>query len=235
MENARLDVTNQAVPPPPVPLRLTLWGLSAALSVSVSAPVRLPLAVGVNVTLMLQLALVATDPAQLLVWAKSPLAAMVSEVSAAVPVLVRVMDCEAPVVETDCPEKVRLDADKLALAPPPPVPRRLTRCGLPLALSASVSAPVRFPSVVGVNVTLVVQLPLAATEPPQLFVWAKSPLALIVRLVKGPLPVLVRVMDCAALVVETDCPAKVRLVGERLTTGANPVPLRVTVCGLLTA
>ena len=48
-------------------------------------------------------------------------------------------------------------------------------------------------------------------------------------------PLLVRVTDCAALLVPTSWLAKVRLVGERLTAGALaavPVPVRFTVCGL---
>jgi hypothetical protein len=55
------------------------------------------------------------------------------------------------------------------------VPVRLTVCGLPLALSVMVSVAVRLPKVVGVNVRLIVQLPFASTELPQLFVCPKSP------------------------------------------------------------
>lgn len=127
-----------------------------------------------------------------------------------------------------------VDADKVAVAPLP-VPLRLTVCGLLGALSVSVSAPVRLPMAVGVNVTLIVQPAFGAIGAGQLLVWEKSPLAAITRGVSIPVPVLVRVIGCEALEVETDCPAKVRLVGERLTTGASPVPLRVIVCGLLAA
>src|SRR5438552_1905593 len=48
-------------------------------------------------------------------------------------------------------------------------------------------------------------------------------------------PLLVRVTDCAALLVPTSWLAKVRLVGERLTSGAfayAPVFRSLTVCGL---
>ena len=75
----------------PVPLSDTDWGLFAALSVSVSVPVRLPVAVGVKVTLIVQLAPGATEPAQVLVWAKSPEALMRSGVRAPLPGLLRVM------------------------------------------------------------------------------------------------------------------------------------------------
>jgi hypothetical protein len=78
-----------------------------------------------------------------------------------------------------------------------PVPVRLALWGLPLALSAMLTEAARLPLADGVKVTLMVQLAPAATELPQVLVWAKS-LALvpvIVRLVilKLALPVLVRV------------------------------------------
>ena len=53
---------------------------------------------------------------------------------------------------------------------PSPVPERLTVCGLPLALSVTISVPVREPTAVGVKVTLMAQLEFAASELPQLFV-----------------------------------------------------------------
>ena len=37
---------------------------------------------------------------------------------------------------------------------------------------------------------------------------------------------------CARLVVFVGWPANVKLLGDRLTTGAVPVPVRETVCGL---
>jgi hypothetical protein len=47
---------------------------------------------------------------------------------------------------------------------------RVTVCGLPLALSVIVTEAVRFPVAVGVNITLIVQVPPAATELPQVLV-----------------------------------------------------------------
>jgi len=78
------------------------------------------------------------------------------------------------------------------------VPERATACGLPLALSAMVIEAERLPLADGVKVTLMVQLPPAATELPQLLVWVKS-LALApesARLVtlKAALPELVSVI-----------------------------------------
>lgn len=42
-----------------------------------------------------------------------------------------------------------------------PVPVRLEVCGLPVALSATLSVPVRVPTAVGVNTTLIVQVDFA--------------------------------------------------------------------------
>ena len=46
------------------------------------------------------------------------------------------------------------------------------------------------------------------------------------------LPLLLRVAVCAVLVVPRDWLPKARLVGVRPSTGAVPVPERLTVCGL---
>ena len=54
------------------------------------------------------------------------------------------------------------------------MPLRLAVCGLLLALSLTESVALRLPVAVGVKVTLMVQLELAASEVPQLLVWAKS-------------------------------------------------------------
>ena len=56
------------------------------------------------------------------------------------------------------------------------MPERLAVWGLLVALSATVNVPLRVPVAVGVKVTLIVQFAPAATEAPQLLVWAKSPL-----------------------------------------------------------
>jgi hypothetical protein len=54
--------------------------------------------------------------------------------------------------------------------PVEPVPVRLTTCGLPEALSVTLTVPVRVPAAVGVNFTLMLQFPPAASELPQLLV-----------------------------------------------------------------
>src|SRR5260370_10939115 len=84
-----------------------------------------------------------------------------------------------------------------------PIPVRLTDCGLPEALSVMLRVPVRLPDAVGVNVTLMVQFALAATELPQVLVCAKSPLVETLMTFSETLPVFARANDCAALVVPT--------------------------------
>ena len=80
------------------------------------------------------------------------------------------------------------------------------------------------------KVTLMVQLPPAATEVPQVLVWAKSPALLpataTLVMLKAALPALLRVTASAALVVPTNWLPNVRLVGKRLTPEGAPVPSR---------
>jgi hypothetical protein len=81
--------------------------------------------------------------------------------------------------------------------------------------------------VVGVKVTLIVQVAPAARVAVQLFVCAKSPEALIWLMLNIPSPLLVSVTGWAALLVPTVCPAKIRDAGDRLATGMIPVPERL--------
>jgi hypothetical protein len=113
-----------------------------------------------------------------------------------------------------------------------PVPERVIVCGLLAALSEMVIAPVCSPAVVGVNVTLIVQLPPAATVMPQLLVCANCPLDTILVMLSDAVPVFLSVTDFATLVVFTRWLPKDRLVADKLTTGAVPVPERVTLWGL---
>ena len=90
---------------------------------------------------------------------------------------------------------------------PAPVPLRLTVCGLPAALSLTLSVALLVPLAAGVNVTVMVQLAPWATELPQLLVWAKSPLfdpiKLMLVMLKEDEPLLVNVTGCDGLVVPT--------------------------------
>jgi len=81
------------------------------------------------------------------------------------------------------------------------VPDSVTCCGLPVALSAIDSVPLREPVAVGVNVTLIVQLDPAARLVPQVFVCAKSPVTVTPVIVRLAVPLLLRVTALAVLVV----------------------------------
>jgi len=91
-----------------------------------------------------------------------------------------------------------------------PVPTRLRLCGVPGALSATVTEAVRLPAAAGVKIRLMVQLAFAANVallPGQLFVCVKSPLFVppipMLEIVSGALPVFVRLTNCAKLFVVT--------------------------------
>jgi hypothetical protein len=218
-----------------VPVRLTVCGLAAVLSVTLKLPVRVPDAVGENVTLMTQFPPTAREPPQLLVSAKSPLVEIVVIAKAAEPVFVSVTVCAALVVPTFWLAKVSETGERLAVVVDGvAVPVRPTVCGLPGALSLTLKLPVRVPDAVGVNVTLMAQFPPAARELPQLSVSAKSPLVMMLVMVRVAVPVFDSVTVCAALVVPTVWLAKVSEVGERLAVVVDsvPVPVRPTVCGL---
>jgi|SRR5579872_5899881 len=88
----------------------------------------------------------------------------------AFPVFVRVTDCAALAVFKLWLEKVKLVGVRVAtgMATADPVPVRLTVCGLPGASSLMVRVPLRVPAIVGVKVTLMEQLALAAIADGQL-------------------------------------------------------------------
>jgi len=117
-----------------------------------------------------------------------------------------------------------------------PVPERVTVWGLSVALSATLTVAVRIPPAVGLKVTLMVQWAPTATLAPQLWVRAKlvelAPDTVMPVTFKVALPVLARVIACAALVVPTAWLAKVRVEGEALALVVAIVPETATVCGL---
>ena len=125
--------------------------------------------------------------------------------SKAVPVLVSVTVCAALGVLSCWLANVRVVADKLTAgaAAVVPLPVRLTVWGLPVALSVKVMVPGWLPVAVGVKVTVMVQLAPAATEVPQVLVWAYCALAVMLVMLRAPVPPLVSVTVCAALVVFT--------------------------------
>src|SRR5437016_6091171 len=112
-------------------------------------------------------------------------------------------------------------------------------CGLPPALSVSDSVPVRAPEAVGVEVTLMVQVPPAAKVAglvgqalAPVLVAAKSPEGANELIVKAAAPVFVSVTVIGALVVASSWLPKSRLVGANPTPGAVLFPLGVMICGL---
>jgi hypothetical protein len=96
-------------------------------------------------------------------------------------------------VPTFCAGKVKEAEERLTVDAATPVPARLTVCVAGLALSVMVTAPVLVPAAVGLKVTLRVQLAPAATLEPQVLVWEKSPLAVMLVMLRVALPVLLRV------------------------------------------
>jgi hypothetical protein len=120
-----------------------------------------------------------------------------------------------------------------------PVPVSATAWGLFAALSVTVTLADLAPAAVGVNFTLMVQLAATAKLAPQLFVWAKSPLLLpvtemLVR-VKAAVPLFVSVIALEALATPTGWLPNASDVGDKVTAGAVPVPVRATVWGLFAA
>ena len=91
-----------------MPVSETVWGLLEAESVSVSVPLRVPVAVGEKVTETLQLAPAPREVPQLLLCAKSPLAATEVMVTAPDVPFETVTDFAVEVVPVCCEPKLRL-------------------------------------------------------------------------------------------------------------------------------
>src|SRR6266478_3608718 len=145
-----------------------------------------------------------------------------------------VTGCEALALPSPCAAK--LSAAGVAFRTlAPPVPVSDTVCGLPEALSVMVRVPVRVPVAVGVKVTLTVQLVLTARLVPQLLLCAKSPLAVMLATLAAAVPVFDTVTGCDALLPPSTCAAKVSVLVDTAMTGAVPVPVSETVCGLFEA
>jgi len=105
--------------------------------------------------------------------------------------------------------KLRLEGARLTVGTVP-VPVTAKDCGLPSALSLTVTMAFRVPTAEGAKVTLMVQLAPVATvlgETGQLLDWLKSPLfaplTVMTEIVNGEPPLLVKVTVWAVLVVPT--------------------------------
>jgi hypothetical protein len=113
---------------------------------------------------------------------------------------------------------------------PPPVPVRLTNCGLFAALSVNVSVPFTAPITVGENVTPTVQLAPAAILVPQvLLATVKPALATMPESARAVFPWFDSVTVFAALVVPTTTVPRLKLVDDRVTW-ALPLPVSPTIC-----
>ena len=145
-----------------------------------TAAVFWPVDVGLNVTLTAQLLPAPTELPQVFVCVKSPglapVMAMLVTLNVPGPLLVRVTVLVAPLFPMRTLPQFKLVADRLT-AGAVPVPDKLAVWGLLLALSVTVRVAVRVPVVVGVKVTLIVQLDAAGILDPHVLVGAaKSPL-----------------------------------------------------------
>ena len=102
-----------------------------------------------------------------------------------------------------------------------PVPERLDAWGLVAAVSVTKSWPVLVPTAVGVNVILTVHECPGNSVEPQLLLWAKSPVVVMLKIVNAVLKRLVTVTALGPLATPTICVPRFKLLGER-STGEVP-------------
>lgn len=125
-----------------------------------------PAATGLKLTLMVQFVAGASELPQLLVCEKSPGSSPVIVrlviVSVALPALLKVSFCGLVAVPTFTFPKESVLGDNVTVAAMP-VPVKEAVCGLPVALSATLTVAVRSPAAVGLKVTLIWQVPPATT------------------------------------------------------------------------
>ena len=175
--------------------------MSATLAFAVSDPV----AVGVKATVIVQDAPTSRFAPQVLVWLNElafvPVMVTPFRLIGAVPEFLSVIAWPAEVAPTSVPVKVRVAGVRVA-AGAVPVPVSAIVCGDPVALSAMLILAVSDPVAAGEKLTVIAQLPLAATVVPQLLV-CENALALVpaiviaeVPRVSGAAPVLVSVTAC---------------------------------------
>jgi hypothetical protein len=105
----------------------------------------------------------------------------------------------------------------------------MTFWGLLAAPSVMINEPKMRPVVEGLKVTEIVQLPPTAMLLAQLFVWLKSPVAVIPETLKIELDVLVTVRVAGVLEVPTSWPGNESSLADKLTVESVPVPVRTTV------
>jgi len=236
--NVKLVGAIVTVDPEPVavPVSVTVCGLPVALSAIVSAPVSTPVARGAKFTLMLQVA----AGAKLVVASHAPVAPIkpkfadtptLVRLTVVVPVFVTTTFCDGLVVPTAWLGNVSavgaIVIVPLALVP---VPLNVTVCGLFAAVSVIVTAPLYAVAVVGVNVTLMVQVAAGLIWfPVHVFVSVKPEVTTTLGTLKIAEPVFVSVIVCTALVVFIAWLPKLKLDGAIPTVAVTP-PVSPIVC-----
>ena len=156
--------------------------------------------------------------------------------------LVSITDCAALVDPTAVLANERLPGLGVRLFAATPRPVRATVCGLLVPVSVNCSVADRFPVVVGAKTIVAVQLPDAARVVPQVLAEiTKSPglvpptamLLMVIELV----PLLVSVTDFGPPLPPTATKVQFNAVGDTVADEVppDPVPVRLTDCGLLVA
>ena len=170
--------------------------------------------------------------------ASAPVTAMLVIDNVAVPVLVRVTYCDAVAVPIVAEPNERLDTDRVT-GGGRPVPLKAMVCGDVGALSAMVMAAVSAPVVVGAKCPWTVQLAPTAMLVPQLLAKTKEealvPVTAMLVIDNVVVPTLVITTVCDPLVSPTGTEPYERLLADRVTGRASPVPLSAIVCGEVTA
>jgi hypothetical protein len=224
-----------------VPVITADCGDPVALSATEIAALRLAAVVGVNVTVMVHVPPAAREAPQLFVCPKLlafvPVTEMPVMVSGAVPGFDSVIGNAVAAV----PTSVFGNASGFGLSVAcgcVPAPVITALCGEPVALSATEIAALRLAAVVGVNVTEIVQVPPAASEPPQLFVCPKLlalvPVTEMPLMVSGAVPGFDSVIGNAAAAIPTSVFGNASGLGLNVACGAAagvPVPVTVKLTG----
>ena len=203
---------------------------------------------GVNVTAIVHDAPAASDSPQVVVSAKSaafvPPIVIPEIVSAALPVFDSVTVCALVVTPVTTFPKFTVLGESVAIgaAGAVPDPLSVAVCGEPVALSATETVAAKLATEPGVNVTEIVHVAPAASDPPQVFVSAKSvgfaPPIVIPEIVSAALPVFDSVSICALEVTPDATLPKFNVPGESVAVGAAaavPDPVRLIVDGLANA
>jgi len=189
---------------------------------------------------MVQLAAIARLVPQVLAKTKedasAPVRAMLEINRAAVPVLVMVTDCDALAEPTFTAPNERLVAERVTGAVgATPVPLSAMLCGDVVALSVMVIAAFKAPAAVGAKWPWMVQLAPTVRLVPQLLANTKEdalvPVTAMLLIDSAAVPELVIVTDCDPLEVSRSTEPNERLVADRVTGVAKPVPLKAIDCG----